>query len=131
MASHGIKDQVAIVGMGCTKFGEHWDKGTDDLLIWSTEEAMQSAGVVKDDIDAYWLGTAMSGNSGQTLSRPLGISKPVTRVENYCATGSEAMRNAAYAVASGAYDMAMAVGVEKVKDSGYQGLVGASHAPTV
>ena len=34
MGSHGIKDQVAIVGMGCTKFGEHWDKGTDDLLIW-------------------------------------------------------------------------------------------------
>ena len=130
MASHGIKDQVAIVGMGCTKFGEHWDKGTDDLLIWSTEEAMTSAGISKDDIDAYWLGTAMSGNSGQTLSRPLGITKPVTRVENYCATGSEAMRNAAYAVASGAYDVAMAVGVEKVKDSGYQGLVGASHAPT-
>jgi acetyl-CoA C-acetyltransferase len=130
MSSHGIKDQVAIVGMGCTKFGEHWDKGTDDLLIWSTEEALESAGIAKDDVDAYWLGTAMSGNSGQTLSRPLGLQKPVTRVENYCATGSEALRNASYAVASGAYDVAMAVGVEKVKDSGYQGLVGASHAPT-
>jgi acetyl-CoA C-acetyltransferase len=43
-------------------------------------------------------------------------------VENYCASGSEALRNAAYAVASGAYDVAMAIGVEKVKDSGYQGL---------
>ena len=130
MSSHGIKDQVAIVGMGCTKFGEHWTLGTDDLLLWSTSEALESAGIEKDEVDAYWLGTAMSGNSGQTLSRPLSMCKPVTRVENYCATGSEALRNASYAVASGAYDVAMAVGVEKVKDSGYQGLVGASHAPT-
>ena len=50
------------------------------------------------------------------------VHKPVSRVENYCATGAEALRAAAYAVASGAYDVAMAVGAEKVKDSGYQGL---------
>ena len=121
MGSHGIKDQVAIVGMGCTKFGEHWDKGTDELILWSTKEAFDSVGLKKDDIDAFWLGTAM-GSGGQTLSRPLEMRKPVTRVENYCCTGSEAMRNATYAVASGAYDVAMAVGVEKVKDPGYQGL---------
>jgi acetyl-CoA C-acetyltransferase len=78
---------------------------------------------VKDDVDAYWLGTAQSGMSGMTLSAPLKLEgKPVTRVENYCASGSEALRQAAYAVASGAYDVAMAVGVEKVKDGGYQGL---------
>ncbi len=74
-------------------------------------------------VDAYWLGTAQSGMSGITLARPLQLEgKPVTRVENFCATGSEALRQASYAVASGAYDMAMAIGVEKVKDSGYQGL---------
>jgi acetyl-CoA C-acetyltransferase len=123
MSSHGIKDRVAIVGMGCTRFGEHWGMGADDLLRASTDEAFASAGVTKDDVDAYWLGTAQSGMSGIMLARPLGLEgKPVTRVENYCATGSEALRQAAYAVASGAYDMAMAVGVEKVKDSGYQGL---------
>jgi acetyl-CoA C-acetyltransferase len=121
MSSHGIKDRVAIVGMGCTKFGEHWDKGVDELLLWSTDEAFRSVDLTKDDIDAFWLGTAM-GSGAQTLSRPLGMRKPVTRVENYCATGSEALRNASYAVASGAYDVAMAVGVEKVKDPGYQGL---------
>ena len=121
MGSHGIKDQVAIVGMGCTKFGEHWDKGTDELLLWSTDEAFKSVDLKKDDVDAFWLGTAM-GSGAQTLSRPLEMRKPVTRVENYCATGSEALRNASYAVASGAYDVAMAVGVEKVKDPGYQGL---------
>jgi acetyl-CoA C-acetyltransferase len=123
MASHGIKDRVAIVGMGCTRFAEHWDMGVDELLLAATGEAFGSAGVTKENVDAYWLGTAQSGMSGLTLSRPLRLQgKPVTRVENYCATGSEALRQAAYAVASGAYDMAMAVGVEKVKDSGYQGL---------
>ncbi|MGH9185646.1 MAG: acetyl-CoA acetyltransferase [Acidimicrobiales bacterium] len=123
MGSHGIKDRVAIVGMGCTPFTEHWDKGTDELLSAAAADALASAGVAKDDVDAYWLATAQSGMSGITLARPLGLTgKPVTRVENYCASGSEALRNAAYAVASGAYDMAMAIGVEKVKDSGHQGL---------
>jgi acetyl-CoA C-acetyltransferase len=123
VASHGIRDRVAIVGMGCTRFAEHWDKGTDDLLLDATAEAFDAAGLTKDDVDAYWVGTAQSGMSGMLLAKPLQLEgKPVTRVENMCATGSEALRQAAYAVASGAYDMAMAVGVEKVKDSGYQGL---------
>jgi acetyl-CoA C-acetyltransferase len=109
--------------MGCTRFTEHWDKSADDLLVDAAEAAYKSAGIVQDDVDAFWLGTAQSGMSGMMLARPLQLEgKPVTRVENFCATGSEALRQAAYAVASGAYDMAMAIGVEKVKDSGYQGL---------
>jgi acetyl-CoA C-acetyltransferase len=123
MGSHGIRDRVAIVGMGCTRFAEHWDKGVDELLLDATGDAFAATGVTKDDVDAYWLGTAQSGMSGMVLAKPLGLEgKPVTRVENMCATGSEALRQASYAVASGAYDVAMAVGVEKVKDSGYQGL---------
>jgi acetyl-CoA C-acetyltransferase len=130
MASHGIKDRVAIVGMGCTPFGEHWDKGADDLLLDAASEAFASAGVDKESVDAYWLGTAISGMSGMALARPLQLrGKPVSRVENFCATGAEALRNAAYAVASGAYDVAMAIGVEKIKDSGYQGLVGGLKIP--
>ena len=75
-------------------------------------------------MDAFWLGTLGSGQSGLTLSRPLGLDyRPVTRVENYCATGSESFRNACYAVACGAYDRVMAVGVEKLKDSGFSGLL--------
>ena len=125
MASNGIRDRVAIIGMGCTPFGEHWDKGVDDLLVDSTQEALRSAGVALDDVDAFWLGTMGSGQSGLTLSRPLKIDyKPVSRLENFCATGSEAFRNACYAVASGAYDTVMAVGVEKLKDSGFSGLTG-------
>ena len=127
MASHGIRDRVAIVGMGCTPFGEHWDKGVDELVVDSTTEALGSAGVKLSDIDAFWLGTMGSGISGLTLSRPMKIDyKPVSRLENMCATGSEAFRNACYAVASGAYDMVMAVGVEKLKDSGFSGLTGAA-----
>src|ERR687895_1701622 len=125
MGSHGIRDRVAIVGMGCTPFGEHWDKAVDDLLVDAATEAFASAGVAKDDVDAFWLGTMGSGASGLTLARPLKIDyKPVTRVENFCATGSEALRNACYAVAAGAYDVVMAIGVEKLKDSGFSGLPG-------
>ncbi|HVF76475.1 MAG TPA: acetyl-CoA acetyltransferase [Acidimicrobiales bacterium] len=125
MASNGIRDRVAIVGMGCTPFREHWDKGVDDLLVDASQAALASAGVTHDEIDAYWLGTMASGLSGITLSRPLKLKyKPVSRLENFCATGSEAFRNACYAVASGAYDTAMAIGVEKLKDSGFSGLTG-------
>jgi len=124
MSSKGIADKVAIVGMGCTRFGERWDASTDDLLIEAVGEALSSAGLARDDVDAWWLGTLASGQSGLTLSRPLGLDyKPVTRVENYCATGSESFRSACYAVASGAYDRVMAVGVEKLKDSGFSGLL--------
>ena len=75
MGSHGIKDQVAIVGMGCTKFGEHWDKGVDELLLWSTTEALDTVGLAKDDVDAFWLGTAMGTGGGQALARPLGKTR--------------------------------------------------------
>src|SRR6202035_613663 len=128
MASHGIKDQVAIVGMGCTQFGERWDRSADDLLVDATQECFASTpSITKEDVDAYWLTTLSSGQPGRVLSQPLGIDyKPVTRVENFCATGSEAFRNACYAVACGAYDVVMAVGVEKLKDSGYSGLVTSS-----
>ena len=123
MGSHGIKDQVAIIGMGCTPFLEHWNKSLDDLIIDAAHSTYESAGIAQEDIDAFWFGTSQSAASGLAMGGPLKIQgKPVTRVENYCATGSEAMRNAAYAVASGAYDVVMALGAEKVKDGGYQGL---------
>lgn len=129
MSSRGIRDRVAIVGMGCTTFGERWDKSADDLIIDATTEAIAGVpGLELGDVDAFWLGTVGSGISGLSLARPLKIDyRPVTRVENFCATGSEAFRNACYAVAAGAYDVAMAVGVEKLKDTGYSGLV----TPTV
>ncbi|MGC9537454.1 acetyl-CoA acetyltransferase [Streptomyces sp. UG1] len=120
----GFKDSTAVVGMGCTRFGDLWAQSTDDLLIEASSAALESAGLGLGDVDAFWLGTTRSGSSGLALSKPLKIrNKPVTRVENFCATGSEALRGACYAVASGAVDVAMAIGVEKLKDSPHAGLV--------
>lgn len=112
MGSHALANPVAVVGMACTQFGELWDRNVDDLLVEATHGALVSAGGLDvQDVDAFWLGSMISGVSGLTLTRPLNIShKPVTRVENMCATGSEAFRNACYAVSSGAYDVVMAVG---------------------
>jgi len=119
----GIKDKVAIIGMGCCKFGENWDKSADDMIIDSVYEAYEDAGIETKDVQAAWLGTYMTEWTGQMLSRALKLDFiPVTRVENACATGSDALRNACYAVASGACDIALAVGVEKLKDSGFSGL---------
>ena len=113
-----IKNKVAIVGMGCTKFGERWDKGVEDLIVEAAYEAFEDAGIEPKDVQAAWIGTVFSGLSAITLS-PLQLQYiPMTRVENMCATGSEALRAATYAVAAGVCDVALAVGVEKLKDSG-------------
>jgi acetyl-CoA C-acetyltransferase len=131
MSSNGIRDRAAVVGMGCTRFTDHWDRGLDDLLVEAVHEAVDSAGLKLSDVDAFWFGTATSGSSGLTLSRALKVEgKPVTRVENYCATGSEALRNAAYGVASGAYDTVVAVGGEKLKDTRFAGLATGASVPT-
>jgi acetyl-CoA C-acetyltransferase len=118
-----ITDKVAIVGMGCTKFGELWDMSVDDLIAEATFEACEDAGVELKDIEAAWLGTVFSGHTALSLSYPLKLQYiPVTRVENMCATGTEALRGAAYAVAAGACNIALAVGVEKLKDTGWTGV---------
>jgi acetyl-CoA C-acetyltransferase len=121
----GNGTEVAIVGMGCTRFGDHWNRSVDDLIVDAANEAVASVpGLTLEDLEAFWLGTAVSGQSGLALSRPLKIkNKPITRVENMCATGSDALRNACYAVAAGAYDVVMALGAEKLKDSAMAGLV--------
>jgi acetyl-CoA C-acetyltransferase len=126
MAS-GIKDKVAIIGMGCTKFGERWDVGGEELMVEAFQECLADAGIEKKDIQAAWLGTCVEeygvGKSAMPLSVTLQLQHiPVTRVENYCATGTEAIRGAAYAVAAGIYDICLAMGVEKLKDTGFGGL---------
>ncbi|MFW2828734.1 acetyl-CoA acetyltransferase [Sphingomonas sp. ID0503] len=126
MAS-GIKDRVAIIGMGCTTFGEHWNKGADELMVEAFEEAIADAGIERERIEAAWMGNALDdinvGNSALPLAHALRLKNiPVSRVENMCATGTEALRAATYAVAAGAVDVALALGVEKLKDTGYGGL---------
>ncbi|MDY7036425.1 MAG: acetyl-CoA acetyltransferase [Thermodesulfobacteriota bacterium] len=123
----GIKDKVAIIGMGCTKFGELWNKSGEDLIVEAFQEAMEDAGIEKKDLKAAWLGNNFDevnlGKGAISLAKTLKLPYiPVTRVENFCATGTEALRGATYAVASGAYDIALAMGVEKLKETGYGGL---------
>ncbi len=123
----GIRDKVVILGMGCSKFGERWDANASDLMVEAFEEALQDASIERRQIEAAWLGTGIEeqhvGKSGVPLAMTLRLPYiPVTRVENYCATGTEAFRGAVYAVASGACDIALALGVEKLKDTGYGGL---------
>ena len=122
-----IRDKVAIIGMGCSKFGERWDTGFEDLAVEVFNEALDDAGIEAKDIQAAWLATCfdevMCGKSALPLANALKFPFiPVTRVENFCASGSEALRGAVYAVASGACDIALAIGVEKLKDTGYGGL---------
>ena len=123
----GICDKVAIIGMGCTKFGERWDVGAEELMVEAFEECIQDSRIDRNDIQAAWLSTCLEeinvGKSALPLSLTLRLPFiPVTRVENFCASGTEAFRGAVYAVASGAYDMCLAMGVEKLKDTGYGGL---------
>jgi acetyl-CoA C-acetyltransferase len=125
--ARGIKDKVAILGMGCTRFGERWDMDADNLMVEAFDEALADAGIEVSEIDAAWLGVGFDamniGPSGLPLSIALRLPNiGVTKVENYCASGTESFRGAVYAVASGAADIALAMGVEKLKDTGYGGL---------
>jgi acetyl-CoA C-acetyltransferase len=121
--AESLKDKVAIIGMGCTEFGELWDKDVDDLIVEAVDEALQDAQMPLKDIEAVWAGTANSGVNGCSVSAPLQLQYvPVTRVENACATGIEIVRNAAHALAANVYDVVLAVGFEKLKDLGYPGL---------
>jgi acetyl-CoA C-acetyltransferase len=126
MAS-GIRDKVAIIGMGCSRFGERWDVDGAALLVEAFSEALADAKIERAQIEAVWYGVCVDslhmGGSGIPASVALRLgAMPVTRVENMCATGTEALRGAVYTVASGAADIVLAIGVEKLKDAGYGGL---------
>jgi len=123
----GIKDKVAIIGVGCSKFGERWDASGADLLVEAFKEAIEDAGIKPNDIQAAFGGTAMPethiGPSGTPLAETLRLPFiPFSRNENLCCTGADTIRYASYAVAAGAVDIALAIGVEKLKDVGTPGL---------
>jgi len=128
MAS-GIRDKVAILGMGCTKFGERWESSAEDLMVEAFKECLMDAGIERKEIEAAYVGTHYDEVNVGKGSTPLALALklpyiPVTRTENFCATATEAFRAACYSIAAGAYDIVLALGVEKLKDTGYGGLPG-------
>ena len=119
----GIRDKVAIVGVGCCKFGENWDQSPSDMIVEAAYEAYADAGI--DDpqarIDAVFTGSIYSNKGPHECSDALKLWKPVTMVSNYCATGTDAFRCAVMSIACGMYDTVLVVGYDKPKDRGVSG----------
>lgn len=120
-----MKDKIAIVGMGCAKFGERWNVGIPDLIIESAYEAFEDAGVGPEDIEMCFFANTNAPNncSGTPVADALKMHGiPIIRNENFCTAGHIALLEASMAVASGLCNVAMAIGVEKLKDTGFPGL---------
>ncbi len=129
-----IKDKVAIIGVGSTRFGELFEMSYADMVVEAAYQAYQDAGIEPDRIEAAWLGTAnpgtsaLDGDAGSSLAEPLNLyPRPVSRVASFCTTGMEAVRNAAFAVAAGEYDVVLVVGAEKMRDVPTRGSLVARH----
>src|SRR6266545_7198447 len=119
----GLGGKVAIIGTGTIKFGENFHQSLTDMIFEAVSLALADAKIDRKQLEAAWLGCyepflyGFEGNSGTFVSDPLNLFPiPVTRVAAYCATGIEAVRNASLAVASGEYDVALAVGAEKMRE---------------
>ncbi|TFV59745.1 thiolase family protein [Mycobacterium sp. PS03-16] len=113
--------RVAIVGAGMTPFAEHFALGIKDLLPVAFAECAASVdkGVTRADIDAVWFGSmgATDGFPAGILADTLGLQDlPVSHVENSCATGNDAVRNALFGIASGAADVALVMGADKLRE---------------
>jgi acetyl-CoA C-acetyltransferase len=115
--------RVAIVGVGMSKFGELWDKSFREIIAEAGLMALEDANMESKDIQALYGATMASGKLiGQEHIAPLIADQmgfkniPATRVENACASGGTALREAYFAVASGAFDIVAVGGVEKMTD---------------
>jgi acetyl-CoA C-acetyltransferase len=119
----GIRDKVAIVGVGACKFGENWDQAPSDMIVDAAYEAYADAGIEdpQRQIDAVFTGSIYSQKGPHECSDALKLWKPVTTVSNYCATGTDAFRCGVFAIAAGMYDTVLVVGYDKPKDRGVSG----------
>src|SRR6266581_4192264 len=124
MNPHAIRDQVAIVGMGCSKFGENWDKDPQDMIVEAAYEAYEDAGLEDPhkQIEAVFCGAQYPSKGTAEVADALKMyDRPVSMVVNYCATGTDAFRYGVFAVACGMYDTVLVVGFDKPKDRGVSG----------
>ncbi len=124
MKRDAIRDKVAVVGVGCSQFGENWDMSASDMIVDAAYEAYADAGIEKpqERIDAVFTGSLYSQKGPHECADALKLfHKPVTMVSNYCATGTDAFRCAVFSVAAGMYDTVLVVGYDKPKDRGVSG----------
>ena len=116
MKPDAIRDKVAIVGMGCSKFGENWDKDPQDMIVEAAYEAYADAGLEdpQRQIEAVFCGAQYPSKGTAEVADALKLyDRPVSMVVNYCATGTDAFRYGVFAVASGMYDTVLVVGFDK------------------
>ncbi|MFQ5667339.1 MAG: acetyl-CoA acetyltransferase [Candidatus Binatia bacterium] len=115
-----MKNKVAVIGVGCTAFGELYGTSAEDMICEAVFEAANDAGLEAGLLEAAWVGTVLSPLGGDALGDAMKLHDvPITRVQNYCASGMDAFRGACLAVTAGACDVALAVGFEKMRDGGF------------
>ena len=134
---------VYVIGVHTIKFGKHVEQGIKELTAWTIEGVLKDAGLKKEDIQSAWFSNSGWGMSawqhcirGQVALRPLGIEAiPITNIENACAGGSTAFHGAWKDVASGLWDISLAVGAEKLyapnKYAVFAGFIGGMDAGTL
>ncbi|MFF0490173.1 thiolase family protein [Nocardia sp. NPDC004068] len=120
--------EVAVVGAGMTPFAEHFALGVKDLLPLAFAECAASVdkGLRTADLDAAWFGATggTDGFAAGILSDALGLPElPVTKIENSCATGNDAVRNAVFGIASGLVDVALVIGADKLRETAQRDLL--------
>ena len=122
--SESIRDKVAIVGVGCCKFGENWHQGPEDMIVEAAYEAYADAGIdePQKQIEAVFAGSVYPSRGTAEVAESLKLfERPVSLVQNYCATGTDAFRYGVAAVAAGMHDTVLVVGFDKPKDRGVSG----------
>ena len=124
---------VAIIGVGMTRFGELWDRSIRSIEIQAGLDAIKDAGITSSELDAIYMGNMASGllikqeHLAPLISDFVGMNSyhlPAARVEGADASGGLALRQAFTAVASGLHDIVLVGGVEKMTDVGDARAVG-------
>ncbi len=117
-----MRFNAVIAGVGMTRFMKYPDKGLKELGVEATQAALADAGLTQDDLDAAYVGNCAAGLvtgqesvRGQVVLHSMGLGKiPIINVENACASGSTALREACVMVSAGFHDVVLALGVEKL-----------------
>jgi acetyl-CoA acetyltransferase len=111
---------VSVIGVGMVPFAKYPDKSITDIGWPAVKAAIRDAGIEPKRIEAVYSGTARGGAMvGQRIMGRIGLAGlPIVNVENACSSSSSAVHQAVLAVRSGAYDVVLAIGVEKLTKFG-------------